>query len=696
MLVDLNCPVELLEYQLYRSKKTGKVYCSFQFNNISDKRIKGFNATIYCFDQFGEPTGWESNCFEYKFHLTGSIGPNKVFEDNERVSLDNFSHTRKIEMIIEKVLFSDDTTWAKSEAELEKVELKEIHNSRQLTFVKAQEGQLAKYYAQLLNDKWTCICGRLNLENMQTCKRCKKEKSTILSFYSNEKTIDDQIELYEKQIEENQKQEQLEKERQHAVKMKKVKKIFTYSALSLSILLLISIGTFGFITKFTFSWDKYLLLKNKDNALIEAVQNQNMNEINFLIENGANANFVNKDGENSISEAIQLPNKKLAISLMNKGMGKIKVGQEKNTLAHIAANNEQIDILKELHHFKVDMDAKNEMGHSVIYSALETRNQEIMDYLINDIKVNLQDVDNDGNNILQVALLQQLNDTVLFKKLLNLAIDFNSENNQGQNTYEMAILTENKEMVQLFIDKGLNVNQVDKLGNNALHVLLQHKKGNVSFLTELIKKGTDVNGLNGQGQSPLYVAIVNGDQKMVEGLINNKVNIDSVNSNGDSAQDVAEKYNKSFVELFEQGKFVIKYDTKKNVFMVNGIALGNTKKDVVNKLGNPAKRQEFTSVNGEIDCIFYYMKDRNGRNIETQYCTYTGSNTIEEITFDFSPKHLNENWYKDLGKPFVMYDDGDTLFYLEGTEQLLQLKPNEDVGFLHYADANFYYYYPKD
>jgi len=696
MLVDLNCPVELLDYQLYRSKKTGKVYCSFQFNNISDKRIKGFNATIYCFDQFGEPTGWESNCFEYKFHLTGSIGPNKVFEDNDRISLDNFSHTRKIEMVIEKVLFSDDTTWTKSEAELEKIELKEIHNSRQLTFVKEQEGLLAKYYAQLLNDKWTCICGRLNLENMQTCKRCKKDKNTILSYYSTEKTIDDQIELYEKQIEENQKQEQLEKERQHAVKMKKVKKIFTYSALSLSILLLISIGTFGFITKFTFSWDKYLLLKNKDNALIEAVQNQNMNEINFLIENGANANFVNKDGENSISEAIQLPNKKLAISLMNKGMGKIKVGQEKNTLAHIAANNEQIDILKELHHFKVDMDAKNEMGHSVIYSALETRNQEIMDYLINDIKVNLQDVDNDSNNIVQVALLQQLNDAVLFKKLLNLAIDFNSENNQGQNTYEMAILTENKEMVQLFIDKGLNVNQVDKLGNNALHVLLQHKKGNVSFLTELIKKGTDVNGLNGQGQSPLYVGIVNGDQKMVEGLINNKVNIDSVNSNGDSAQDVAEKYNKSFVELFERGKFIIKYDTQKNVFMVNGITLGNTKKDVVNKLGNPAKRQEFTSVNGEIDCNFYYLKDSNGRNIETQFCTYTGSNIIEEITFDFSPRNLNENWYKDLGKPFVMDDDGDTLFYLEGTEQLLQLKPNEDVGFLHYADANFYYYYPKN
>ncbi|CAM5715292.1 putative protein OS=Lysinibacillus sphaericus OX=1421 GN=LS41612_09725 PE=4 SV=1 [Lysinibacillus sphaericus] len=74
------------------------------------------------------------------------------------------------------------------------------------------------------------------------------------------------------------------------------------------------------------------------------------------------------------------------------------------------------------------------------------------------------------------------------------------------------------------------------------------------------------------------------------------MNIDSVNSNGEvSQQTVAEKYNKSLVELFEQGKFVIKYDKQKNVYIVSGITLGNSRKDVVNKLGNPAKRQEFTS-----------------------------------------------------------------------------------------------------
>ncbi|MFF2175717.1 ankyrin repeat domain-containing protein [Lysinibacillus sp. NPDC058147] len=684
MLVNINCPIEVLDYQLYRSKETGKVYCSFRFNNISENRIKGFNATIYCFDQFGEPVGWESNNFKYKLQLTDSIGPNQVFGDNEKISLESFPHARNIDIVIEKVLFSDETTWTKTETELEKVELNEIKNPRQLTFVKAHEGNDAKYYSQILNDKWTCVCGRLNVENMKTCKRCKREKDHVLSIYNNEETINEQIKLYEKQLEEKKKKELLEKERQHEIFKKKVKQTIKYSSVLISLFLLIGIVTYGFITKFTFSWENYLLLKDKDNSLIEAVKSQNMNEINFLIENGANVNFVNRDGENSISEAIRLPNKKLAISLMNKGMGNIKVGKEKDTLAHVAVNNEQYEILKELHKFGVDMNVKDEMGNTVLLYAMKTGNREMIEYLINETKVGLQDVDNEGNNIVQVALLQQLNNTALIKELLNQDIDLKRVNIDGKNTYETAILTQNKEAVQIFIDKGLDLNKVDQFGNNAIHVLLNHKKDNLTFLAGLIKKGTDVNGFNGQGQTPLYLAIINGDKKVVEELIKNKADIKTVNSNGDSAQEVAGKYNKSLVELFEQDRFIIKIDKQKNVFMVNGITLGNSRKDVVNKLGNPVKREQYITIDGETDCNIYYLKDNTGKDIETQYCSYIGmSDKIDNISFEFYPNQQNEKWYKDLGEPYV--NDEAPLFYLKGTEQQLLLKPNEEVGFLNYS-----------
>lgn len=689
MLVDINCPVELLEYQLYRSKKTGKVYCSFKFNNISEKSIKGFNATVYCYDQFGEPVGMESNSFEYTQQLTESIKPNQPFDNDEKIPLDSFHHTRKMDIVIHKVLFSDETTWTKKETELENVELKEINHPKHLSYVKAHEGNDAKYYSQIVNEKWLCVCGRLNLEDTKTCKRCKREKERVLSMYRNDEAINENMTLYEKQIEDNKQKELVEKERQHKIYKKKVKKVAKYCSIFISLLLLIGIAVYGFITKFTFSWDNYLLLKDKHNSLIEAVKMEDIKNIEFLLKNGANVTFTNKDGENSVSEAIKLPNKKIAMSLMNKEIGSIKVGKEKDTLAHIAVINKQYEILKELHQFGVDMNVKNEQGHTVLYYAIKIGNKDIIDYLVHEIRVNLQEVDNEGNSIVQVALLHQFNNIDLIKELLNLDLDFNRKNAAGQNTYETAILTQNKDIVQIFIDKGLNLNGVDENGNNAIHILLTHKIDNLTFLSELIKKGTDLNGLNKQGQTPLYLAILNGDKNTVEVLLKNKVNLNSVNSNGESAVEIAEKHNQSLVELFERGKFIIKIDKQKNEFLVNGIALGSSRKDVVNKLGNPVKRKQYITGDGETDCNIYYLKDSTGKDIETHYCSYIGiSDTIESISFDFYSKQQNEKWYKDLGKPYSNFDA--PLFYLKGTEQLLLLKPNEEVGFLGYADGNFY------
>lgn len=50
MLVNIECPVELLDYELYESKSTGRIYCSLTFNNVSNKIVKGLKATLYCYD----------------------------------------------------------------------------------------------------------------------------------------------------------------------------------------------------------------------------------------------------------------------------------------------------------------------------------------------------------------------------------------------------------------------------------------------------------------------------------------------------------------------------------------------------------------------------------------------------------------------------------------------------------------------
>ena len=65
-------------------------------------------------------------------------------------------------------------------------------------------------------------------------------------------------------------------------------------------------------------------------------------------------------------------------------------------------------------------------------------------------------------------------------------------------------------------------------------------------------------------------------------------------------------------------------------------------------------------------------------------------NEIKRIKFEINKNVINANWYKDLGEPFAV-SNGVTYFYLEGTEQLLMFKPNENNAYVVYADNNFYF-----
>lgn len=66
MLVNLDCPVELIDYKLFESKANSQIYCSMTFYNLSPKTVKGLKVIIHCYDQFGDPVGGETNKFECK------------------------------------------------------------------------------------------------------------------------------------------------------------------------------------------------------------------------------------------------------------------------------------------------------------------------------------------------------------------------------------------------------------------------------------------------------------------------------------------------------------------------------------------------------------------------------------------------------------------------------------------------------
>ncbi|MPY17017.1 hypothetical protein [Paenibacillus glucanolyticus] len=290
MLVNLECPVELLEYELYESKSTGRIYCSLTFNNVSDKIVKGLKATLYCYDQFGDSVGEGNNSLEFKIEFKEGLIQNRKRKTDSKISLSDLQNVRKIEVDIIKVLFDDKSIWSKDTSESEKVELTKIENKMLLEFVKGRAGTDANYFAKKYDDKWVCVCGRLNYDDQSTCKRCKRGKDDVLTAYSDEEKIRNDMKDNEEKKAERLRKVEEERERQLEINKLKARKVTKYSSIVAIVILIVGATVFGFITKFTFSMANHQVLKDSDTPMGETKDD-------FLLENGVGEDLQNSSEE---------------------------------------------------------------------------------------------------------------------------------------------------------------------------------------------------------------------------------------------------------------------------------------------------------------------------------------------------------------------------------------------------------------
>ncbi|MFE4711223.1 hypothetical protein ACFRAM_10145 [Paenibacillus sp. NPDC056722] len=270
MLVNIECPVECLDYDLYESRSTGKIYCSLMFNNLSSRTVKGLKIIIYCYDQFGDPVEDERNTFECKIEFKDGLPPSFRQFTDKKLELAVDQNTRKIEVDIVKILFDDNSMWNNDTSSSEKIELVKVGDPKLLAFVQARAGDDAKYLANEFDERWICICGRLNVGDHLTCKRCRRNKENVLTDYKEEETIIRNLRVFEEEKAKKQMEEREKNEQQLKRNKEKQKRIIKNSSYIAAILLVTAVISFGFLTKFTFS------IKNH-----QASTDENNNKVTF-------------------------------------------------------------------------------------------------------------------------------------------------------------------------------------------------------------------------------------------------------------------------------------------------------------------------------------------------------------------------------------------------------------------------------
>ena len=100
-----------------------------------------------------------------------------------------------------------------------------------------------------------------------------------------------------------------------------------------------------------------------------------------------------------------------------------------------------------------------------------------------------------------------------------------------------------KEIIELFIKAGMDVNAKGNYGETALMLASVHN--NIEMINFLIEKGADVNGQSNAGYTPLMFASSEGLLDVVKLLIENGANVNAQNNDGETALMLASLNDKS-------------------------------------------------------------------------------------------------------------------------------------------------------
>ncbi|XP_057320544.1 putative ankyrin repeat protein RF_0381 [Microplitis mediator] len=320
--------------------------------------------------------------------------------------------------------------------------------------------------------------------------------------------------------------------------------------------------------------------------LHKAIRENNYEITKYLIERGANINTPNNYGT-PLNIAISVGNKEI-VQLLIENKANVKSCLDSPLVA--AIENDNFEILELLINTnEAEINPSYSRGYSPLHTAIIRNNYNMTEYLINNgARVNGSDIyyysiesplhtavrcqykeivklliKNEANvnsispsRMTPLSLASENNDFEIFEILLDAgalinpssgfpplhtAIDKNNYNmaeyliNNGacvntsyndKTPLQIAVRSENKEIVTLLIKNKAEVNFISESGITALGVAVE--KDNFELVRMLVNIGANINLSSDEGYSPLQHAIINGSYRIAKYLINCGANINAI------------------------------------------------------------------------------------------------------------------------------------------------------------------------
>jgi len=211
------------------------------------------------------------------------------------------------------------------------------------------------------------------------------------------------------------------------------------------------------------------------------------------------------------------------------------------TPLHWAVRSGLLPIVKMLVEHGADINAKDDaVGMSSVFSAAMTGHVDVFKYLL-DAGAELQEETNNHINIIHAASLAQSREIVQI--LLDRGSDINVVCPENGGTPILAALDRlevDPEFIRFLIQLGADVNVFDI--NGASPLTMAAVGGHVEVFHDLINAGADCKAVNQMGVPALHIVIMNDNAEMVQTMVDLGVDLYAKDNEGKTALDRSIEY----------------------------------------------------------------------------------------------------------------------------------------------------------
>jgi ankyrin repeat protein len=333
-----------------------------------------------------------------------------------------------------------------------------------------------------------------------------------------------------------------------------------------------------------------LVSKDADMPVPVAIRYRLMKEIKKLIENGADVNAKDSEGQTPLYAAIWSADANMVELLLDKGANmKIKDSDGQTPLDVVFRHN-QMEILKllvargaevpsiqvaacigDLGRVKaflakgIDINTGSTRNGTALHYAAREGHKEVVELLLaNGADVNagsrtaaelamnsghteiVELLMSKGADVSPLHLAIHLKDEARTRSLIEAGADIHKGTKYGTTPLHIAVGAGLKSIVALLIEKGADIHKRNKYGTTPLHMAVD--AGLKSIVELLIEKGADVNAKDNWDWTPLHSAVY-GHKEIVEMLITRGANVNA--RDGDSRTPLSYAKQKGYNEIAE-------------------------------------------------------------------------------------------------------------------------------------------------